>query len=216
MAAVIVALKKTRECSRTPTRATYGSVGFDCYTADSLTLKPRERKTVSLGISFAQLPPVVRVELRPRASFTLKKIDVSPGYIDNDYTGEIFALVANNNYYSVTLPRETAIAQLVFGLTTYLHVQMTDSPCIASRPIWRNGLAFGDANSKGDTLEDNFSPDPTLLPVLDPHNANPPPLDTSAIAPLRDLSLITPTHCELDDDSDDSDTTITNTDDNNQ
>ena len=58
-------IKKLSERAITPTRASPGSVGYDLYSTESMSIGPRERGIVSTGIA-ATIPMGVYGRIAPR------------------------------------------------------------------------------------------------------------------------------------------------------
>lgn len=75
-----------------PERKTPGAAGFDCYAAETIRVGSAPRK-VRLGFR-VQLPPHHRADIRPRSGLSLKGLRVELGTIDEDYRGEVCAIVS--------------------------------------------------------------------------------------------------------------------------
>src|ERR1700745_3122895 len=87
-----------------PTRGSAQAIGLDLY-ADvteargAIEIRPGYRALVSTGIAIA-LPPGYYGRVAPRSGLALKQgIDVMAGVIDEDYRGEIHALLLNTNQW---------------------------------------------------------------------------------------------------------------------
>lgn len=99
-------LKLMSKTAKAPTRATSGSVAFDCY-ADlggeglEVHLRPGERHLVNLGFAIS-LPNDRAAILAPRSGLGSKGLILSNtiGVIDQDYRQEVMAMVWNAHSFS--------------------------------------------------------------------------------------------------------------------
>lgn len=80
---------------KTPTKAHESDACFDCYSAETIELAPKERQLVKLGFCVG-LPEGWEAQIRPRSGMSKKGIDVKLGTIDCGYTGEVRAIVGND------------------------------------------------------------------------------------------------------------------------
>lgn len=102
--------------------STKGSAGLDLYTRTEVTLSPSK----SLAHAVTKIPLNVKIDMKnqnfysmllPRSSTCLKygiMLANNCGVIDSDYTDEIALLAYNFTDHSVTIPKGTKIAQLLF------------------------------------------------------------------------------------------------------
>jgi len=102
-----------------PVYARIGDAGCDGRAAieKPLTLWPRDRKLVSLGIS-VEIPEGYEIQVRPRSGLALKHgISVlnSPGTIDESYRGTVGAILINHGTEPFTLNPGDRICQLVLN-----------------------------------------------------------------------------------------------------
>jgi dUTP pyrophosphatase len=78
-----------------PRRATPGSVGYDLYAVESVTIAPFSFQKIRTGIACA-IPPGCYGRIAPRSGFAVKQgVSVLAGVIDPDYRGEIMVCLAN-------------------------------------------------------------------------------------------------------------------------
>ena len=110
-----------------PAYGTAHSAGVDLYCAlqDTALLKPMERMLIPTGIAIA-LPEGFEAQIRPRSGLALKHgltVLNTPGTIDADYRGEVFALMINLSGQNFEFERGMRIAQLVIG--PYTRVEWT-------------------------------------------------------------------------------------------
>ena len=79
-----------------PTRASPGSVGYDLYSIENMTINACERGIVSTGIC-ATIPHGVYGRIAPRSGLSVKHgIQTGAGVIDPDYTGELKVILFNH------------------------------------------------------------------------------------------------------------------------
>jgi len=95
------------------------SAGMDlrCAEKETITIEPGERRAVPTGIKIA-IPVGFEGQVRPRSGLALKKglgLINSPGTIDADYRGEIFAPLINHSHEPVEIERGMRIAQLIIA-----------------------------------------------------------------------------------------------------
>src|SRR3982750_1747270 len=98
-----------------PAYATEGAAGMDVVSAVDATLAPGARAAIPTGFSIA-IPPGFEVQVRPRSGLALKHGITclnSPGTIDEDYRGEVKAILANLGSQAFAVRRGERIAQLV-------------------------------------------------------------------------------------------------------
>lgn len=103
-----------------PTYATEGSSGLDLTAnlAETVYLRPLERKLIKTGLSIAIHDPACEAQVRPRSGLALKRgltVLNSPGTIDADYRGEIGVILVNLSNDVVSVEPQERIAQLVFA-----------------------------------------------------------------------------------------------------
>lgn len=113
-----VKIKLLTDGARLPERKTDGAAGYDLYTPTDATIK-HGRTLVPLGFAL-QMPQGYMATIRPRSGFNLRGMtkygywaDELIGTIDEDYRGEVGAIVKNdgNDFF---LPAGTRIAQMIF------------------------------------------------------------------------------------------------------
>jgi dUTP pyrophosphatase len=105
-------------------RATSRSIGLDVRTTEAFTLVPGERRKVPTGVSWnvRSVDPEYRAELqgRPRSGHADKKglsMVNCVGTIDEDYRGEIHAILINLGLECIEMKAGEKVAQLILGLS---------------------------------------------------------------------------------------------------
>lgn len=102
-----------------PAYASEGAAGLDLYAAlpagQKLVLEPGARDLIPTGIQIA-LPAGYEAQIRPRSGLAVEfgvTVLNAPGTIDNDYRGEVKALLVNHGGQPFEITRGMRIAQLV-------------------------------------------------------------------------------------------------------
>lgn len=108
-----VKIKEMTEGARLPEFKTPGASCMDVYAAKSVTIG--SMKTVIVPCGFAmEMPLGMEGQLRPRSGLSLSGLMVSFGTIDQDYRGEVGAIVTNLTEDMRRVVSGDRIAQLAF------------------------------------------------------------------------------------------------------
>ena len=112
-------ITKLRENAILPEYQTLHSAGMDLHAAidEPVELKPMERKIIPTGIAI-ELPSGYEAQIRARSGLAIKHgitMANGVGTIDEDYRGEIGAIVINLGDKSFTVEPNMRIAQLVIA-----------------------------------------------------------------------------------------------------
>lgn len=101
--------------SRYPTKSRVTDAGYDLFSTEDVLLKPSQRKVVKTGIKLP-IPAGFYGRIAPRSGLAVKNgVDVLAGVIDSGYNGEIGVVLINTDKFeSVSLPKSSRIAQLIF------------------------------------------------------------------------------------------------------
>ena len=107
-------IKKLHPSAKLPKQQTFGSVGYDVYSVEDVTVEPGFVTTVRTGLSM-EPPPWYHVELYARSSFGKEGIILTNGVgiIDKDYRGEVKLLLSKITPGSNFLPKGTRVGQLI-------------------------------------------------------------------------------------------------------
>lgn len=92
-------------------RGTPGSVGYDLFAYENVTIPEGCRAIVRTGLCMA-IPRGYYGRIAPRSSMSLKGIDIGAGVIDPDYRGEIKVLLINNGNF-LKVRKGDKIAQII-------------------------------------------------------------------------------------------------------
>ena len=101
--------------SRYPTKSHVTDAGYDLFSTEDVSLQPLQRKVVKTGIKLS-IPSGFYGRIAPRSGLAVKNgIDILAGVVDSGYTGEIGVVLINTDKFeSVSLPKSSRIAQLIF------------------------------------------------------------------------------------------------------
>lgn len=104
--------------ARAPEYQTAGASGMDLYAVDSVWIEPGETKLIPLGLA-VELPDGHEAQIRPRSSLSKRGCLGHFGTIDQDYRGELAAVLTNTTptHWPTTfrIARGDRIAQLVIA-----------------------------------------------------------------------------------------------------
>lgn len=113
-------VKRLPNCKGMPTYETPGAVGMDLRAAidEDMWIDCGERKLVPCGIAIV-VPPGFEAQVRARSGLALKhglSVVNGVGTIDQDYRGEVCALIINHDHkYRYCVSPGEKIAQLVIS-----------------------------------------------------------------------------------------------------
>lgn len=96
--------------------ATSKSAGYDIYVLEDTLIDPGERAKIKTGIALL-LPEGVHGELRARSSMSALRLDLLPGIIDQDYTGELIVVLENNRALPYEIKKNERCCQLILQKT---------------------------------------------------------------------------------------------------
>ena len=122
--------------SRYPTKSHVADAGYDLFSTEDVSLKPLQRKVVKTGIKLS-IPAGFYGRIAPRSGLAVKSgIDVLAGVIDSGYNGEIGVVLINTDKFeSVSLPKSSRIAQLIFEKCEDMNFETVLSLDVSERNI---------------------------------------------------------------------------------
>jgi len=135
MTEIKIVFSENNEIKRLPVYATNGSAGFDLYSVEDLSIKPKDIAVVKTGISI-EIPSGFEVQIRSRSGLAAKsKVFVlnSPGTIDSDYRGEVCVILANLSDNDFVISKGDRIAQAVLSKYEIAKFTLLDSLSETSR-----------------------------------------------------------------------------------
>lgn len=109
---------KLKEDAIIPTRATKSSAGYDVYSNETITLKPKEIAIIPTGIGYEGLPKnFVGIQAIRSGSAWKRHVMLlnGIGVLDSDYPEEVGVMLWNRtDNVTVTIDKGERIAQIVF------------------------------------------------------------------------------------------------------
>jgi len=112
-----------------PNYAHPGDAGLDLYSAESLVLKPGERKIVATGVRIA-LPVGYEAQVRPKSGLAAKhgiSVVNTPGTVDAGYRGLIGVILINHGTEDFAIEKNMKIAQMVINKVENAEIEEVDS-----------------------------------------------------------------------------------------
>lgn len=115
---MLLKIKKMRDTAILPEYGTYGAAGLDFFASldgieqgmDEYIVMPGELVKIPLGIA-VELEPGYEIQLRGRSGLTMRGIVVHIGTGDEDYRGELHAMVHNMSTRAFVMENGTKICQ---------------------------------------------------------------------------------------------------------
>jgi len=120
--------------SRYPTKSHVTDAGYDLFSTEDVSLQPLQRKVVKTGIKLS-IPSGFYGRVAPRSGLAVKNgVDVLAGVIDSGYNGEIGVVLINTDKFeSVSLPKSSRIAQLIFEKCEDVNFETVSSLDVSER-----------------------------------------------------------------------------------
>lgn len=112
---IVVKIVKTSLDAVIPKKQSVGAAGYDVYAAEEKRIPAGERAPVATGLK-VEIPTGYYLSIRPRSGLAIKNGITcinTPGTIDSDYRGEIFALLVNLSNEDFTVKKGDRIAQML-------------------------------------------------------------------------------------------------------
>lgn len=103
---------KLLENGQIPRYMTEGAVGADCVSRISAIINPKKIIRIPLGFC-VEVPEGFELQVRPRSGLSTQGIFVILGTIDNDYRGEVSALLYNSTSKSFGISIGMRVCQIV-------------------------------------------------------------------------------------------------------
>ena len=125
-----------------PRRATFGSAGYDLYSAQETVVPAGGKKVVMTDVALI-LPDGCYGRVAPRSGLAVRNhIDVGAGVIDPDYRGNVGVVLFNFGSEDFKVAKGDRIAQLV--LEKYV---MADTVVLIGDPLTNEELRTGRGNA---------------------------------------------------------------------
>jgi dUTP pyrophosphatase len=108
--------------AKLPFRASKGAAGYDLYSAETVTIPPKDRALIATDVAIV-IPTGYYGQIKSRSSLAINKVDVKgstvgedytkAGVVDSDYRGKIGVVLANEGIGEYEVKKGDRIAQLV-------------------------------------------------------------------------------------------------------
>ena len=122
-----------------PSKGSKNSVGFDIFSAQSVTIPPNEHKLIKTDI-IIKFPYGTYGRLASRSGLCYhSKIIIPTGTIDPDYTGELRVLMFNLGKIPFKVEEKMRICQLICEKASFPEIEEID----ILTPTQRNNKGFG-------------------------------------------------------------------------
>ncbi len=105
-------VKKLTESAHPPERACAGDLGYDLFSAETVTIPSGGIGKIDTGIA-VQFPEGYGGIIKDRSSIALKGLTVAAGVIDNGYRGEIVIILNNRSKVDFVVEQGIKIAQMI-------------------------------------------------------------------------------------------------------
>ncbi len=116
-----IKIKKIHPNAKIPTKHDQNDAGYDIYSVESKTIKPKETVVVHTGICM-EIKQGYYGQIETRSSMAIKGIFTTGGVVDAGYRHEILIILNNitNSSYSVNIGDR--IAQIIFHKVNFLNL----------------------------------------------------------------------------------------------
>lgn len=98
--------------------------GWDLFAVENISIPPRSRLVVPVGLKLAYLEPGYWLSVESRSGLSFKSgVLAHPGVIDQNYRGDLGVLLYNHNEQSYQVNKGDRIAQLVVHYNIHMQVE---------------------------------------------------------------------------------------------
>ena len=109
----IITVKLLKKTGRLPEKSHDSDAGYDLFAPEDVVLRPGELKQVPMGIAL-QLPAGSWwIELRDKSSRALQGLHILAGIVDQDYRGEVIAVIQNLGHKAVIIKAGEKVCQMI-------------------------------------------------------------------------------------------------------
>lgn len=124
---IIMKIKLLDPKAKVPTKSNFHDAGFDLYSITDTIIPPKQRKTVSTGVSL-EMPDNMAGLIWPRSGLSVKHgLDVLAGVVDSGYRGEIMVCLYNTSDKNVIINTGDRIAQIIFQEVPRVTMEVHDT-----------------------------------------------------------------------------------------
>ena len=129
----MIQLKRLHEDAVLPSRGSLLATGYDLHSVEEVVIPVGDTVLVPTGLALMHPPghPGLDIQIRSRSGLAVKhqiSVPNAPGTIDLDYQGEIKVALINLGVTDYVVRKGDRVAQMVFGLVTYLPMTLSDLP----------------------------------------------------------------------------------------
>lgn len=118
-----------------PVQATEGAAGYDVFSSSHHIIPPGDTEKVPLGFSL-EMPKGMYATIEGRSGLVLTyRVRCHRGIIDNDYRGEVCAIIHNDGDESFKISQGARIAQLTFHRSMPITLSRTRSLSATERGV---------------------------------------------------------------------------------
>jgi dUTP pyrophosphatase len=149
----VPAVKKLKIGAIIPTKGSPDAAGYDLYAIYNDFIKPREQKTIPIGIAI-KCPHNTYGRIADRSSVATRGLAVKAGVIDANYTGEIKVMLRNDSNKTFGIRHGDRIAQIIFEVisNTDEMVEVQELPSTK-----RGSKGFGSTNTEQEQQKEESS-----------------------------------------------------------
>ncbi len=109
---LVVKVKRLDDRAKLPTKAHATDSGFDLFALEEYIIPARSHLKTRSGVAF-ELPPGYEMQVRSRSGLAGKGIVAFHGTVDNEYRGEVAAIMYNHTDEDYVVHRGDRLCQLV-------------------------------------------------------------------------------------------------------
>ena len=114
-------IQRLSENATIPVRSTEGSAGLDVFASENIIIKPNFQEIVNTDFAI-KCPVGTYARLADRSSLALKKIRLSGGVIDSDYTGPVKIVLHNYGDVEYQILKGDRICQMIITPVSFPQV----------------------------------------------------------------------------------------------
>ena len=109
----LVKIRMLQDDAKIPTRATWGSAGYDLYALADHNLPPKTQVKIETGVAM-EIPEHMVGIIHSRSGLAFKhQVTAVTGVIDSDYRGDLSILLVNHGQQPIQVKAGDRVAQLL-------------------------------------------------------------------------------------------------------
>ena len=118
-------IQRLSENATIPIRSSEGSAGLDVFSSENVIIKANFQEIVNTDFAI-KCPHGTYARLADRSSLALKKIRLSGGVIDSDYTGPVKVVLQNYGDVDYQIAKGDRICQMIITPVSFPHIKEVD------------------------------------------------------------------------------------------